>query len=289
MAQKQNAIKGFKLAHFNVRSLLPKKDSIELWMNGHNFDIVTFSETWLDPRTPDTLLGFNDYDSYRLDRARKSKGGGLLTLVKRGEDTLVAEQLQLNVSNDNAEIQVLNIKPGKIRKMTLLNCYRPPAGATDAFVNHICQILDEIEGIDEREIYICGDMNIPYNQTNTIGYRKLKMLENKYNLTQVVKTPTRCTARTSSILDLIFTNSNCLSMSATDEVNISDHEPVYIIRKKRNVKPKRVTFECRDFRSFNDEAFQDDLKRYDWSGFYRENDVDSLWDELRNVIRSINV
>lgn len=63
MACQQNAMKGFKIAHFNVRSLLPKKDSVELWMKNHDFDIVTFSETWLDSRIPDALLGFGDYES----------------------------------------------------------------------------------------------------------------------------------------------------------------------------------------------------------------------------------
>lgn len=87
----------------------------------------------------DDLLIFNYYDCFRLDRKVKSRGGGLLTLVRKSGRTSVtmSDNWQMGVSNEDAEIQTLMIKFGNIRKILLLNCYRPPSGNIDSFLSWI--------------------------------------------------------------------------------------------------------------------------------------------------------
>lgn len=84
--------------------------------------------------------------------------------------------------NKNAEIQILQIKPGNMKKMIILNCYRPPSGNVDSFVDHIYNALDQVEKLEEFEVYLCGGFNIDYGKPNSAGYRKLNNLEWKYNL-----------------------------------------------------------------------------------------------------------
>lgn len=60
--------KGFKLAHYNTRSLWPKLDSVKLWIDDLDLDIITLSETWLTSSTPNSLIEIDNYDLFRQDR-----------------------------------------------------------------------------------------------------------------------------------------------------------------------------------------------------------------------------
>lgn len=279
-------VKGFKIAHFNVRSLWPKIHSLNLWLTDHNLDVVTLSESWLTRNIMDSLLDFPNYEVIRADRTTGSRGGGLVTLLNKSKGIVCnpSKFANLAVMDRNAEIQVFQLKPRNIKKMIILNCYRPPSGNTDTFLDHLHSILDQIEKLDEFEIYICGDMNIDYNLTNSPGFKKLKHLETKYNLSQIIKSPTRCTATTNSILDLIFTNSSCIAFASPIEVNISDHEPVVAVRKSARFKLPKVNFTCRSYHNYSREAFQRDLTEHDWSDFFDNEDVNQLWDEMEQTI-----
>lgn len=258
--------KGIKLAHFNIRSLLPKIDSFKLWLEEHDFDVVTLSETWLTKDISSTHLDlYDDYEIFRLDRLTNSRGGGLLTLVKKSKKTIfdADKYKSLCISNRNAEIQVSGLKLGHVKKMIVVNCYRPPSGKIENFIDSIQSTLDSIPHLNEFEVYICGDLNIPYNLSSSPGYKKLRTFEMKYNLTQMITCPTRCTANTESILDLIFTNSSCIVSSGSLEVNISDHQPSYVIRKHERVRHPLVNFTCRSFHGYVKEDFQSDLSNND--------------------------
>lgn len=77
--------------------------------------------------------------------------------------------------------------------MLVANCYRPPSGKPNTFFDLLESSLDSILHLDEYEIYINGDLNIPYNHNTTADYFKIKHIEDKYQLTQLIDTPTRCT------------------------------------------------------------------------------------------------
>lgn len=102
--------------------------------------------------------------------------------------------------------------------------------------------------MDKFELYICDDLNIDYSQVNIPAFKKLKSLEVKYNLTQLIERPTRYIASSKTILDLIFTNSNYIASAAPHKVNISDHEPVIAIRKLIRVKPSVLAISSRTIR-----------------------------------------
>lgn len=152
---------------------------------------------------------------------------------------------------------------GMMKKSLLLNCYQPPSGKVEVFIDHLHDILDSFSHLDEYEIFLCGDLNIPYNQPSTLGFKKLKVLENKYNLSQLITCPTRCTANSQSILDLILTNSPHIASSGALEINISDHEPVFALRKQKSLKHPLVSFSCRTFSGYVRDDFHADLEHND--------------------------
>ena len=75
-------VKGLKIIHLNVRSYLKKKD--ELYLHFKMYDIVCFSETWLNCMIPDNMLHWPGFTLWRKDRfetldgLNSKKGGGIL-------------------------------------------------------------------------------------------------------------------------------------------------------------------------------------------------------------------
>lgn len=106
--------KGIKLAHFNIRSLWSKLDTFKLWLEECNLDVITLSETWLSRDIPLAHLDLGEYEISRLDQISGSRGGGLLTLVKKSGETIfdIDKYKPLCISNRDAEIQISALKLG---------------------------------------------------------------------------------------------------------------------------------------------------------------------------------
>lgn len=60
--------KGLKIVHLNVRSLLPKIESINIWLSNLPVDILMISETWFNPDIDCALTNLNGYTCIRHDR-----------------------------------------------------------------------------------------------------------------------------------------------------------------------------------------------------------------------------
>ena len=56
--------KGLLLSHLNIRSLFNKIDTVRETFKNLNFDIITFSETWLREYIPDNLLNLDGFNLY---------------------------------------------------------------------------------------------------------------------------------------------------------------------------------------------------------------------------------
>jgi hypothetical protein len=73
--------RGLKVSHLNVRSLLPKIDSVRMFINKNPFDVFTLSETWLKTTVTDAEINIPNYLITRQDRKDKA-GGGIAIYVK---------------------------------------------------------------------------------------------------------------------------------------------------------------------------------------------------------------
>ena len=70
-----------KCVLYNARSVVNKVDWLSLDVDVEKYDIVSITETWLDPTIPDSLvLPADKYNCYRKDRNRS--GGGICMFVK---------------------------------------------------------------------------------------------------------------------------------------------------------------------------------------------------------------
>ena len=107
-------------------------------------------------------------------------------------------------------------------------------------------ILD-IVGIRGQEIIVLGDFNCTFNDKKDYNSecKHLKSIFKMHNLTQFIKTPTRVTNESSTLLDLLASNNpQNISRSGVVTSGLSDHDMIYCVRKLnwRRAPPKIKTF-----------------------------------------------
>ena len=127
--------KGLKVLSLNVRSLYPRLN--ELYVRFKEYDILCFSETWLNGNYKDEMISMDDFDIFRLDRekggivnkaGKPKKGGGLIIYVKKelSKFTQIVEDIS-SISSDLEQLWIYIQKPDVSTK--IISCiYRPPFG-----------------------------------------------------------------------------------------------------------------------------------------------------------------
>ncbi len=87
-----------------------------------------------------------------------------------------------------------------------------------------------------KQILVLGDLNCNMLE-NGQERRALTNFSTELNLTQIIKTPTRITATSQTLIDVILVSSTALVIES-DVINtsISDHLPVYVLLKLKAPK-----------------------------------------------------
>ena len=96
---------------------------------------------------------------------------------------------------------------------------------------------------------------------------KIKDLCSSLSLKQLIEEPTRVTPHSSTLLDLIMTNSVNISKAGVIDPGVIDHSLIYVIRKFKRPKGEPKIIRVRSFKNFVDDDFLRDLRNSDWSYF----------------------
>ena len=91
------------------------------------------------------------------------------------------------------------------------------------------RILD----VESKESIILGDLNCNYlTNSDNSQLTQLKLIGEVYQLTQLIKEPTRVTQISSTLIDIIFTSDpSKIILSGVSHIGISDHSLVYAVCK----------------------------------------------------------
>ena len=246
----------FSAVHLNVQSLKPKLDILETELR--TFDVLAFSETWLNSSISNSDIEISGY-SEPCRKDRPDGYGGVAIYIKNNIPFKPRQDLSITgLENLWVEILLPNTR------ILLGVLYRSPSSGSnilDLIDNNFEAAVDT--GIDN--IILMGDLNMDFNNSNT--RKKLKQILQIYNMDQLVTEPTHFTENSSTILDLIITNNpdNVYSSGVGENIldfNIRYHCPIFGIFK----------FHKPDVRSF---------KRRVWR--YNEADYDTLRNKLGEV------
>ena len=287
--------KGIIMGHLNVRSLWNKFDLINTTFSGSCFDIIGMSETWLSSHYGDTILDIDSYSLYRLDRQTLNvqnnikKGGGVCLYVKKSLNVTNTHLERLCTSNTDIECQWIEIVNLNQRNIMICNAYRPPQGNVENFISYLESCLENID-FSIYDVFIMGDINIDFLDNQNVHTKKLKEFLTQTGLTNLIKKPTRFSSNKNSLIDHIYTNSNVILSYGVLDINVSDHEMVYVVRKKPKVSYVTSKFEGRSYRNYNRERFIDDLNQQDWGNYNTLDDPNEIWSKFyNNVIQSIDI
>ena len=276
-----NGVKGLKLVHVNVRSLPKKIDQLRVLLSDSGIDIITLSETWLNASVNLPQIRLGDFVAYRQDREKgtrvKKRGGGLLTYINANHASESEELLELNRVTRDMELQWSIIHREHCKDVVVCNVYRPPYGKLDRFISYMEECIKSFD-LSKIELFVMGDMNVNCLSKKSNDYKKLNFLIQSNGLTQLIKSPTRNTQNSQSLVDLILTNSKYVSEAGSLDHYLSDHQPIFVVKKKKRDDRPSVKFKGRSYKNFDRKAFGDKLLDLDWDDFYEIKDPNLAWD-----------
>ena len=121
---------------------------------------------------------------------------------------------------------------------------------------------------------------VNYKNKASADYKHLNFFVKAIGFSQLITTTTRNTDKSKTLIDLILTNAKYISSSGTLEHYISDHQPVYVVKKKGRDRRPKVEFEGRSYKDFDQSVFREELQSGDWKSFFNIEYPESAWDYL---------
>ena len=261
----------FIFGQLNARSL--NKNFIELKqvLDKTYFDAFAVTETWLTKNTPRDRFTLDNFNILRADRKNKRGGGVCLFLRKQYTKFKV---IKIPNCVDMPETLWVEVGVGQ-NKIAIGTLYKPPK-IPCGFFREVYDNLIHIYSKYEHTI-LAGDFNV--NMLNSDSYESRVLsdsLIDPFSLKQMVKSPTRITDKTRTLIDLILVSrpENVLYTGVCDAPGISDHCFTYCAYNIKRVKFKPYVVTKRNFRNFDREAFHNAVELEPWENILCVDEVD---------------
>lgn len=217
------ATPSFLISFTNIRSIIPKRDTICSFLEDNNSDILVLTETWLYPAITnnEVLAGSERYNIYRKDRVDR-RGGGVLLGVKNTISSYV-----LNLDSPIEIIWIMCVT--KHAKILVGNCYRPP-DYNNTFVRDLRHSIKNAKDLcPTGVVYLFGDFNLPlidwtnFSSPCCLSTEFINLVLD-FNLSQVIDQPTRGL----NTLDLLLTNAPDSVRTVSCLRGFSDHNLIEV-------------------------------------------------------------
>ena len=240
-----------------------------------NRDHISFAS--LRPNT-DSIIDYShieidDYVVVRNDRNRH--GGGVAMYIHKTVNYKLREDLAFS----EIESVSIQVKVGNYKPFIVTSAYRPPGKPVEYF-NELDKLLNSTDAEDKETIYL-GDTNCNMLDFTNNDTKNLMRLLTKFHLVQLIKSPTRTTATTKTVIDHIITNRPAsVSKSGVLSCGISDHDAVFMIKRMRLPKlkapPKHLN--VRNYKKFDLKAFKKDMINVPFDEIkYISSDANEMW------------
>ena len=271
--------KGLKILCHNSRSVFGKLWQYDLLFK--NIDYLCISESWLHPGIPDHSLHMNNMTVFRQDRDHtihdvdEEEGGGVACFVTNKYAPYTQRLDDFCKVTKNIEVLTLATVPPEQKHRLIITVYRPPKGNVKEFYSEISKIITD-SGMADKEIWVCGDMNVDYKHRNSHKYKKALKFLKKNHLKHLPTGSTRLHPRGSTTIDHIYTNKGQFVASGNVNEYLSDHIPIYAIFKKvrNNLQKKKIT--GRSYKYYNKDNLIAHMSAVVTEDNIREMDADGL-------------
>ena len=188
-------------------------------MSSRGIHVLGLAETWLKPNVSDGEVLIPHYTIYRKDRFGQHGGG----VAMYCHDSLHVRRRH-DLEADHLEVMWLELGSG--HQTLLLGClYRPP--------NKPVAYWDQLESNIEMawtqqcaNMVMLGDFNVDFTPPLSNSARPLQHILERFSLENYVRSPTRVTATSASMIDLFLSTSRVDGVCETVFTDISDHNAI---------------------------------------------------------------
>ena len=259
--------KHLNVGHVNVYFIHNKLHDVSLLMEKQNIDVFGLSETKLTDIHSDIILDIPNFSYFRKNKETVGDTG-ILVYYKN----YLAPYITRRTDLEQFGVECIWIELKLPHNVPLLICNTYRNGTSDnTWFFKFADMLDKIK-ITNHELILLGDFNINLLEPHSFWDSTLSL----YQLTQLIKTPTRKTHSSSTLIDHIYTNVKDKIINVLVSASgISDHYPIFCTYLLKTPKPNNnthVTIESRSFKNFKEEDFLIDLSLCNFTQIYKEND-----------------
>lgn len=278
-----NGIRNYiSLFHLNIQSIYNKLDIIN--GNLYDFDILCFTETWLNQSFSDDQIVLNGFQKpYRCDRVGRI-GGGVIVYCK--ENLISSRRNDLELGG----LECIWIEIKTKQDIYLIGTFYRPPNSDNNYWNLIEQSIDLAVDTKIKSIIITGDFN--ENQLN-INNNKVKDILSLYDLHQLITVPTSITENSETLIDLLITNNtqNVIYSNVFEpflDVNIRFHKPIVALLKSPKFKNQAFKRKIWIYSRGNYDLFRQKISETNWNELINEeNSIDLNVELLTNKILDI--
>ena len=282
--QELSSMRGIKLVHQNIRGLFGKRDMLQtLFTSEKSKFILTLSETHTNSTTNSELFKMPGFQFIRKDRPDGIGGGVAIYL---SDD--IKWKRRPDLETPEIECIWVEIEIFKGKNFVVGCIYRPPDSSNylnKEFNNFLNEMLSKVNKIS-METFLLGDINV--NFLTKSNNKEIKNIFVTHGLTQIVKSPTRVTKDTKTLIDVILTSNNShVQCTKVIPLSLSDHDCVACVRKLNHRKEQFRTIECRDYSKYNHTDVSLDVANFNWKPLYDTQNVNIAWNYMKEGLVSI--
>ena len=273
--------KGFSVLHQNIRGMEGKMDLVADFSFNIKINIFSLSETFL------SHIYFTDVEigGYSFEyKNRKQIDGGVGAYIREG----IPYKRRKDLECDNQEMMWLKISFKNAKKFFIAVLYRPTGSSKRQCKNSVETLSNKLETVqnENKETIITGDINCA--SANPESHRDVKSCLSMNGFKQLIKKPTRIAENTSTIIDVLLTNSP-ENVVRTDVIttNFSDHEMIGAIRKKCQHKYQPKTIRSRNFRNYNKENVKIEIGNINFDLLFAYTNPTDAWNFLKELLVNV--
>ena len=274
-------IRGFKMVFLNTASVPAHIDELRILFHDQTIDVIAFNETRLASYISSKQMKIKGYELVRCDR--NCDGGGACIYLR---DTINFIDKKDLVPQD-LEAVCVEITRRNTKPFLVTTIYRPPDSPSEYF-DKCEELITNIDSLD-KEFYVLGDLNCSWLKEYKYETKRLKAFCDLYQLTQLIKEPTRITETSSSLLDVIITSHpERIVHSGVRHIGVSDHSLIYAIKKSNVTSPQKPKIiKTRNFRNFDNNDFLWDLSGQPWSNLQYCHNIEQMWSLWKSMFITI--
>ena len=260
-----------RFGSWNARSAVNKGALIDDLIRDNQLDVLAVCESGMRIDAPDAIkydIAPQNYSVLHVQRppasdtGRCRRGGGLSFIFNK---QLSVRPLKTSFKPVDFELQLVGLQVEKTL-VKVASVYCSPSSSKSIFLDEFADLLTSIGLCHNERLLICGDLNMPGEDANTVDVRLIALLD-EHGYKQHISVPTRRDPRThrENILDVLITPQST-DKSIVSNINVcnshgmSDHALITCNLNVKRHKEQAVAYTYRDIKNVDIVDFNSRLR-----------------------------